>query len=164
MYNKPWSNFSMDTIHMVSNKLCKIKEFRRDYRFLSNFYLSPVLLDFIDYPSVEHAYQAAKCKDVFERKKFLTGTPGQAKKLGQRVVLRNNWEEMKIPMMSSLVRQKFLRNEDLKDKLLATGKAELEEGNTWGDTFWGVYKGKGENWLGRILMEVREELNALRTK
>lgn len=35
----------------------------------------------------------------------------------------------------------------------------LVEGNSFGDTFWGVdaRTGKGENHLGKILMKVREE-------
>ena len=42
--------------------------------------------------------------------------------------------------------------------LLATGKATLVEGNSWGDTFWGVCRGKGKNMLGKILMRVRKRL------
>jgi len=59
-----------------------------------------------------------------------------------------------------VVLAKFLGNGDLRDQLLATGDAELVEGNTWGDTYWGVdsRSGKGENMLGKILMETREFL------
>ena len=56
------------------------------------------------------------------------------------------------------MKQKFTKHKDLKEKLLATGDAYLEETNHWHDTFWGVCKGKGQNHLGKILMEVREEL------
>ena len=57
-------------------------------------------------------------------------------------------------------RAKFTQNEDLKWRLIATGDAYLEEGNTWHDTCWGVdaKTGVGENHLGKILMKVRSEL------
>jgi predicted NAD-dependent protein-ADP-ribosyltransferase YbiA (DUF1768 family) len=57
-----------------------------------------------------------------------------------------------------MVRLKFSTHQELRERLLATGEAELIEGNTWNDTFWGVCKGEGQNWLGKILMEVRKEL------
>lgn len=84
-------------------------------------------------------------------------TPGQAKKLGQGVSLRPDWESVKVDLMRTFVRKKF-ENPFLRPLLLATGDAELVEGNTWNDTFWGVCRGRGQNWLGRILMEVRDEI------
>ena len=57
--------------------------------------------------------------------------------------------------MYELIDDKFRRNVELKRKLIGTGNIELIEGNTWKDTFWGVYKGKGRNELGKILMEIR---------
>ena len=74
--------------------------------------------------------------------------------------LRPNWEEKKVSIMREIVLAKFTQNEELGRKLVKTGSAVLQEGNYWGDTFWGICKGKGGNWLGRILMEVREELQA----
>lgn len=110
------------------------------------------------YPTTEHAFQAAKTLDEKEREKIrVAKTPGQAKRLGQKVTLRKDWESIKIKIMLNLNRQKFDRA-DLGDRLVDTGQAELIEGNTWGDTFWGVCKGVGKNHLGKILMEVREEL------
>ena len=50
------------------------------------------------------------------------------------------------------------QNPELGNKLLETGNQELVEGNTWGDIFWGVCNGKGQNWLGKILMMVRDEI------
>jgi len=59
--------------------------------------------------------------------------------------------------MTDLVRQKF-SNPQLAKQLLDTKDFELIEGNTWGDTFWGVCSGKGQNNLGKILMQIRNEL------
>ena len=85
-------------------------------------------------------------------------TPGLAKKLGRKATIRPDWEKIKLPIMEYLLRQKF-GDKTLKALLIGTGDAELVEGNMWGDTYWGVCKGKGENHLGKLLMKIREELN-----
>ena len=72
--------------------------------------------------------------------------------------MRTDWEQIKVGVMKDLVLQKFTKHKELKEKLLATGDAYLEETNTWNDIFWGVCKGKGQNHLGKILMEVRKEI------
>jgi ribA/ribD-fused uncharacterized protein len=110
------------------------------------------------YPSVEHAYQAAKTLDPKEREYFLQNVrPGLAKLKGKEVTLRPDWDSVKLKVMYDLVKQKF-STEPTRTMLLNTGDAELIEGNTWGDTFWGVFRGRGENHLGKILMQVRNEL------
>jgi ribA/ribD-fused uncharacterized protein len=137
-----------------------IKEFQGENRFLSNFWDAKVVLDGVTYPTVEHAYQAAKTLDK-ERRKVIQAqpTPGKAKRAGQRVKIRSDWENVKVGIMLDLVRQKFKNNVKLKNRLLATGSEELIEGNTWGDTFWGRCRGVGKNHLGKILMKVRSELD-----
>lgn len=134
-----------------------INEFQREFRFLSNFWPAPVALDGVVYPSVEHAYVAAKTLDLSARHVILNSTPGEAKRYGRTLKLRSDWEQVKIPVMRDLVSQKFAHR-GLAAKLRATGDAELIEGNTWGDTFWGVCKGRGQNHLGKILMGVREAI------
>lgn len=131
--------------------------FRGNYRFLSNFFPCSVLYDGYFHTSSEHAFQAAKT-NIFEHKTYVrqAATPGEAKARGKIVTLRPDWEEVKIPIMTDIVRVKFKDN-GLRFQLDQTGDAELVEGNTWGDTFWGVCHGMGENWLGRILMQVRAE-------
>lgn len=146
-----------------------ITSFKGEYDFLSNFYPSPVKLreegdDYV-YPTVEHAYQAAKTTDWAERDlfkkptiaykgKIVKLTPGIAKKLGREITLRWDWEHIKIAKMTELLYDKFLIPE-LKEKLIATCGRDLIEGNHWGDKFWGVCNGEGKNHLGRILMIIR---------
>ena len=139
-----------------------ISDFRGGFKFLSNFYIADVSYDGVTYPSTEHAYQAAKTTDALERQKVLT-TPTcfKAKRMGMQVTLRPDWDAIKLGIMEDLIRQKFTRHQDLREQLLATGTKELVEGNTWGDTYWGVCNGKGQNQLGKILMKVRSELAAL---
>ena len=137
-----------------------ITTFKDEYRFLSNFWPARVMLDGIIYPSVEHAYVAAKTTDKEIRKKIQnTYKAGDVKRLGRTFTLRDNWDLIKFQVMSDLVWQKF-QHEELKQLLLATGDQEIIEGNTWGDVYWGVCRGEGQNNLGKILMRVREELKA----
>lgn len=133
-----------------------IATFRGNYRWLSNFHPCTVTLDGVAYPSVEHAYQAAKTGDPLLRARMRDGTAGDAKRLGRTVLAAPDWAARKVSVMRGLLRQKFARS-DLRMKLLATGDAELVEGNWWGDTFWGIYRGVGDNVFGRLLMEIRAE-------
>ena len=146
--------------------MIKITEFQGTYRFLSNFWKLDrgVVLDGLLYPTVEHAYVAAKTIDPAERERVLVcEKPGQAKRLGRTFTLRDDWEEVRLGIMEDLLRQKFTNNGGyLRDKLLQTRNAILEEGNHWGDHFWGVCDGVGENHLGKILMKIRGELLAAR--
>lgn len=139
--------------------MTEITSFSGDHRFLSNFWPSPVTYQGVEYPTVEHAYQAAKTLDLDERK-AIAGvlTPSQAKRLGKTVHLREDWEQVKIGIMASLLRQKFSKASLCGSWLLATGDAVLVEGNRWGDTFWGACGGKGQNHLGKLLMQLREEI------
>ena len=135
-----------------------IDRFMGKYWFLSNFYPAPVEMDGKIWPTVEHAYQACKTNDPVVRGRILMAAkPGTAKYLGQRVKLRQDREDMKLDVMKILVTRKF-KDQELAKKLLATKDIQLVEGNYWGDTFWGVYNGSGENHLGKILMEVRGKL------
>ncbi len=135
-----------------------INSFQGKHRFLSNFYPAKIKLDDITYPTVEHAFQAAKTHDELHRYIICTApTPGKAKRMGRHVILRPGWEEAKLSIMKQLVKQKF-SEEPLLSLLLQTGNAELVEENTWGDKFWGKYLDEGKNHLGQILMEVRNTL------
>ena len=137
----------------------KIDRFDGEYAFLSNFYDSPISdCDGNMYPTVEHFFQSMKTLDPYMHRKIAAApTPGQAKKLGRHVDLRHNWDEIKVNVMKCGLKLKFSIPE-LKEKLLATGDAYLEEGNWWKDRYWGVCNGIGENMLGKLLMELRDEL------
>lgn len=136
----------------------RIDSFRGPYGFLSNFFPAYVMLDYQDFPTVEHAFQAAKTFDIRERVTILEAdTPGKAKQLGRRVTLRPDWEDVKVFVMEELVRRKFAEK-NLRGKLLRTHPAHLEEGNDWGDRFWGTVNGEGRNELGQVLMRVRAHI------
>jgi ribA/ribD-fused uncharacterized protein len=138
----------------------KIESFTGQYRFLSNFYLlpSPIRYEGIFYPTVEHAYQAAKTLDKWERLRISKlPTPGVAKREGRKVKLQPDWDEMKLTVMGTLLWMKFSIPE-FRKKLIDTGDAELIHGNYWGDMYWGVCHDKGENYLGQILMNIRKAL------
>jgi ribA/ribD-fused uncharacterized protein len=136
-----------------------ISEFSRNYSWLSNFYPTVFAIGDDVFVSVEHAYQAAKvtCREEwFEITQ--ASTPAKAKRLGRKAAsIRHDWDEVKVGVMRTAVAAKF-QNPELAEKLIATGDALLIEGNEWGDRFWGVYKGRGHNMLGKILMEVRANL------
>lgn len=137
-----------------------IFEFRGAFRFLSNFHPAVVTLDGVEYRTVENAYQAAKSDSRTHRNLCRVGSPGDAKRIGQQVTLRPDWDDVKDGVMLDLLRQKFA-HEDLGRLLRWTNNAILREGNSWGDTYWGVDHVKGgQNKLGKLLMQVREELRS----
>jgi ribA/ribD-fused uncharacterized protein len=142
-----------------SNPKIKIDSFQGEYRFLSNFYPAEIEFDGLTYPDVEHAYQSAKTTDMAGRRRIAAQpTPADAKRAGESFPPRPDWPQIKFDVMEQCVRYKFTHHPDLAQKLLDTGDAYLEEGNTWHDQIWGVYQGQGQNHLGIILMKIRAEL------
>ena len=135
-----------------------IDSFRGEYYFLSNFYESKVTYEGITCLNNEAAFQSIKTLDMQERKSFASLSPTAAKKAGRKVSLRKDWEDIKINVMYEICKAKFTQNEELREKLLATGEEELVEGNNWNDRIWGKVNGIGANNLGKILMRIREEL------
>lgn len=139
----------------------KIDRFDGEYYFLSNFYPTTVYFEGFAYPSAEHAYVAGKTEDETLRRVIAKiPTAGEAKRYGRKIRLRKDFDSLKLGMMMTIVYSKFSRNLRLKENLIDTGDAELIEGNTWGDTYWGVCEGVGHNFLGKALMTVRKEINA----
>ena len=126
--------------------------------FLSNFFPCKVEYGGIIYPTIEHAFQAAKTLDKDLRMQIShMKSPNEAKAAGRSLKLRPDWEKIKNDVMYKLLRLKF-EQPYFRRRLLGTGSVLLIEGNWWHDTYWGVYEGRGQNMLGRMLMRIRQEL------
>lgn len=135
----------------------RIDDFRGAHAYLSNFFYEA------DGLTIEHRFQAAKATSEEDHHWILSAkTPNDAKRIGRRIDLRADWEQVKDQVMLDLVREKFA-TPSLGSLLIATGDAELVEGNTWGDRYWGVDRssGIGLNRLGQTLMVVRGELRGV---
>jgi N-glycosidase YbiA len=142
---------------MVQHLTDPIGPFTGEFRFLSNFFPVAVEYEAMRYPTAEHAFQAAKTLDraVRDRIRQLP-TAGAAKRSGRGLALRPDWEQIKVTVMTQIVREKF-RHPVLRAQLVRTHPRPLVEVNAWGDHFWGVCHGRGDNHLGRILMALRRE-------
>lgn len=132
-----------------------------EYGCFSNFARYPVHIGGKVWPTSEHYFQAQKFddrqiqEDIRRQKR-----PMDAARMGRdrNFPLRRNWESIKLDVMRDAVHAKFSQHHDIREVLLATGDAKLVE-HTTNDAFWGDGgDGSGQNWLGRILMEVRDEL------
>lgn len=146
-----------------------IKGFFGEYRFLSNFWPAKVFLDGEEYNSTENAYQAAKYKK--ELRNYFRKCSGKeavifARENDDGKYSSEEWNDINLEVMKKLLIQKFDKNLNQENykKLMETGSKYLEETNYWGDKYWGVSKfsesedGIGENNLGKLLMEIRENL------
>ena len=146
---------------MEPNKICS---FRNEYAYLSNFYTCPIRYMGMDFPCVESAFQAAKCGNAADMGQFQYMTAKEAKRHGRLVPLKENWEVIKADILLELLFIKFGSHPELMRQLLATGDAELVEGNVWHDNYWGrctcgrpeCAGTPGENMLGKLLMSVRD--------
>lgn len=135
-----------------------IDRFDGEYAFLSNYSASPFRIDYVLFPTMEHYFQANKADNQNDYLHIAYApTPGEAKRLGRKIQLRPDWEKIKDNVMLTGLHKKFT-DPELRSLLLATGDEELVEGNYWGDTYWGVCNGVGQNKLGKLLMQVREEI------
>lgn len=142
-----------------------IQAFSGKYGFLSNFHVhGSIAYSGLDFNTVEAAFQAQKVDmtvlgSIETKASFQRLNASDAKRLGRRVKLRSDWEQIKDQVMLDLLRLKFAMPL-YANSLLSTGTAVLIEGNTWGDTYWGVCQGRGQNKLGQLLMQVRSEIGA----
>lgn len=157
--------------HLVGREVMTIiDEFNNEYSFLSNFFTSPITYGGITYQSVESAFQAQKTKTFQERVQFKDLKPNEAKRLGRKVELREDWEDIKYQIMYELCWLKFWDNKELGLLLDATYPKMLVEGNHWHDNIWGrctcpKCKDKASyNMLGKILMRIRMERRLMLNK
>lgn len=151
----------------------QISRFTGDSAFLSNFYQVAVRYKSYLFPSSEHAYQAGKIPKHLWHKIIKIKSAANAKRAVHAMLNDSarsfawsqlEWDKKKLDIMREILREKF-KNPLLRAMLKDTAPAELIEGNTWNDRFWGVpitnsgeLTKTGENWLGKILMEIRDEL------
>lgn len=142
--------------------MCTIDRFFGKYRFLSNFWPKTINFRGIDFHTNEHAYVYAKSPAEYwtqtNLQALVNSTPGEAKKIGRQVPLIEHWERAKLNVMGQLIDLKFQVGDQLAEKLIETYPCMLVEGNTWGDTYWGVCNGIGKNILGQLLMNRRQVL------
>ena len=132
-----------------------------EHEFLSNFALVQIEYKGKMFPSVEHAYQSAKCNDPEWQLKCQDENikPGKIKSMSKHVVAVKGWVSIKIDVMKECIKKKFMQ-EPYRQLLIDTGHVHIQEGNHWYDAYWGVRTdtGKGQNHLGRIIMDIRDEL------
>lgn len=143
-----------------------ISHFRGEHGFLSNFYFCPINYKGNSFTNSEAVFQSEKTLDTHSKGLFCRCAPEEAKKLGKRIALRPDWEEVKVGVMRDVLDAKFTQNPSLKQMLLATRERMLVEGNTWNDRYWGAMATPrgvmvGRNMLGRLLMDLRSRLRAL---
>lgn len=141
-----------------------VESFRGDYAFLSNFYVAPIELAGVSWRTVEHFYQAMKSTNSKVQYAIrVLGSPQNAKRMGRTISLSPGWDLIRDIVMQEALQAKFDQHVDLRDKLIATGKKILIEGNSWHDNYWGAcYCHKctntiGRNKLGSMLMHLRSE-------
>jgi ATP phosphoribosyltransferase len=142
-----------------------LTDFSGNYDFLNNFYLSPIVFFNVSWPSAEHLYQALKTSDPQIQDQIRHApTPALAKKAGRMLLPSPDWEQEKFSAMLTAIRCKFQQHVELAQRLLATDDCELIESNDWHDNVWGDCHCEacssiaGTNFLGKILMQVRSEL------
>jgi N-glycosidase YbiA len=136
-----------------------------EYGCFSNFSRHTVFLKGKRWPTSEHYFQAQKFADTeHEEALRLCKKPSEAAAMGRsrKLPLRRDWESVKESVMLDALRAKFTQHDDLKAILLGTGDAKLVE-HTANDSYWGDGgDGSGKNRLGQLLMQVREELRAVK--
>ena len=135
-----------------------IQGFQNEYRWLSNFWLSPFVYRGYRWPTVEHCYVAHKSEEEYfdeVAQDVMDMTAGQAKRHGKNIIMREDFDQIKLYFMHILTGLKYSQNPALAELLKATNLEYIEETN---DTYWGVCNGKGENHLGKIIMNIRTTL------
>ena len=148
---------------LEKQKLETIDNFNGYFEFLNNEFPTPVYYDGRIYKSVSHAFQAARSQEQHIREKIVRAdTIMEMYEIAAKVEDPPDWIKIRLKIMETLVRDKFRRNKELREKLRATENRNLV--NSYGDAstsnlFWGIVEGKGQNQLGRILESVRSDIH-----
>lgn len=133
-----------------------------DWCWLSNFFLSPMMINEKEYLTVEHWFQSQKFTNPDLQEEIrLAPTPTKAKSLGKKrdPSFRSDWDSLRDEIMYKGLQAKFQQNVALYVKLLGTGNLELKEDASW-DSYWGTGRtGKGKNRMGSLLMKLRSEIS-----
>ncbi len=131
---------------------------------LSNFYLCKVNIDGREYKTVEHYYQSEKALNPVDKARImLAESPAKARRLGRQVKMRSDWDDVKDQIMYKGVKAKFTQNPEARAYLLATGDRYLVEDASF-SPYWGSgHDGMGKNKMGKLLMQIRDELRQERT-
>ena len=140
-----------------------INQFKDEYFWLSNFCKCSITIHDFTYPTVENAYHSQKSIDINWKLKCQNGTPSYIKRESRKLEIDvKEWDKRKVKVMEKCINLKF-NQEPFKSLLLATKDEEIQEGNTWGDEFWGINlkNGKGLNYLGKLIMNERNKLRGI---
>ena len=130
--------------------------FRDDYYFLSNFYPAPITIHGVTWPTAEHMYQACKSPDASSREQIRLHPSRGLKAFVRTIAIRPEWNKIRVECMRCILMYKFEQHPDLMKRLLAITEPLVED-NYWNDTFWGKCGGIGQNMLGKLLMEIRDQ-------
>lgn len=145
----------------AADKLC-INFFEGPYGVLQPDSPHPVMIDEKLFPTAEHAYQASKfTQPVIIEQIREADTVSLAQQIAHanrenRVV---DWSELKVKNMEHILGEKARQYPEIRDLLRRSGSAFLGEVSPT-DHFWATgINGDGENWLGRIWMKIRDNLD-----
>jgi predicted NAD-dependent protein-ADP-ribosyltransferase YbiA (DUF1768 family) len=131
--------------------------------YLSNDIPTTIVVSGIEYPSVTHAYWALSTDDPSAAEAIrLAPRASEAVELGEHASRKPDWPDVRLAIMTRLVRCKFEQHPDLAARLLATGNARISAGFALSGQYWRSGS-SGRNWLGRILELVRSELRLAKT-
>lgn len=148
--------------HFAKLNVETIDDFNGDFGFLNNEYEAEVYYEGLLYPNVYSAFQASRSSKEFIRKQISEAKSSyEVYSLSQQIEDPKDWPSRRLKVMESLIRDKFTRHLDLKQELIATGNRMLVNKyahETSSNLFWGKVKNKGSNYLGIILMNIREEI------
>lgn len=148
--------------------------FQGEPAFLSNLHPANFVMRGIKFNCAEQAYQfyRAACVNNLEASQSILkcADPKDIRLMGKKLDPSVKWDQIKDEKMKMIVLNKFTQNKELALKLIGTGNTRLIEatrcpywgaGLTLGSREWGKGYFPGQNKLGELIMEVREELRPL---